>query len=181
MAFSVYIILISINLIIGTKSMIYETNKLFKNEKSLFISIITFIGCFYLLAGYINNSGLSNDVSNGGYEYYAIEKTNASSYEIGYVLLMKLGQLFNYSYFDWRRLMFFISLFIIFLCIYYFSDNPHIIYSLFSAYLIFCQPSKLETLLPYHFFSRTFYIFIYKDQRETHNLCYFYYIGRTYT
>ena len=146
--------------------MIYETNKLFKNEKSLFISIITFIGCFYLLAGYRNNSGLSNDVSNGGYEYYAIEKNNASSYEIGYVLLMKLGQLFNYSYFDWRRLVFFISLFIIFLCIYYFSDNPHIIYSLFSAYLIILSAEQIRNTIALSFFLVGLFTYLFTKIKE---------------
>lgn len=165
MTYFIYIMLISVNLLFGTKRIFSSLNIIGRN-KSRILAMMSFAGCFLLIAGYRNLSGLSSDLINNEYEYVSVSMNNISVYEPGYVLLMKVGSLLSLDFYSWRSLMVVIALLLIFISIFKWSSNPHFVLAFFCGYLVIVSAEQFRNFLGSAVFTYGLVLYLYSGYKH---------------
>jgi hypothetical protein len=156
-----YAVVIIINIFVGRKS---RDN--IKNKTNPLIFFLSFIIIFLLMAGYRNTSGLSNDLLYSELEYKNIINGLASNYEIGYVLLMKVGGIFTQDFYTFRSSIIVIFLFLLFCSIQKWAPSPHYVIALFSSYLVILSSEQLRYFLAFIIFVIGLFILLYSNYRH---------------
>ncbi|MGX7108530.1 EpsG family protein [Facklamia miroungae] len=164
MTYVVYALLFILNLLFGIKRF-FLPNNFFRARRSIFLMILSYIGCFLLIAGYRNFSGLSSDLVNNEHEYMNLITYDTSIYEPGYVLLMKAGSIFSLDFYSWRNLIIGIALLMIFIPIFKFSKNPHFVLSFFSSYLIIVSAEQFRNFIGFCVLTYGLIYYLYSDQK----------------
>lgn len=131
-----------------------------------FIFFLSFIIIFLLMSGYRNTSGLSNDLSNNELEYLNIINGLNSNYEIGYVLLMKVGGGFTQDFYIFRNVVIGVFLFFLFWAIRKWAPSPHYVIALFSSYLIILSSEQLRYFLAFVIFVIGLFILVYSNSKH---------------
>ena len=152
MIYCIYFSLIFFNLIWGLKKLFYPLNRL-PGNKNIILVVLSVLGCYILIAGYRNTSGLSNDLSNSAYEFKQVISGVGSRYEVGYVSLLKAGARFTQNYYIWRQITAFIFVLIFFIIVYKLVDNAHFVYAMFSAYLMILSAEQFRNFMALVLFS----------------------------
>ena len=160
MALLFYCLVIFINILMGIK---YSKKDKKVNRMFFFIS---FIIIFLLMGGYRNTTGLSKDLLYSEIEYNNIINGIDSNYEIGYVLLIKIGGLFTNDFYIFRNGIIFIFLLILFFSIKKWVSNPHYVIALFSSYLIILNAEQLRYFLAFVIFSIGISFLIYSNNKR---------------
>ncbi|SDK40541.1 EpsG family protein [Alkalibacterium thalassium] len=161
MTLFIYVLTIILNLFVGVR---YGKNKN-KNINS-FIFLLSFISVFLLMAGYRNTSGLSNDLINSEIDYNNVINGMESSYEVGYVFLMKLGGLVTDDFYFFRSGAIGLFLLLFFSAIKKWAPSPHYVISLFCTYLIVLSSEQLRYFLAFVVFSIGLSILIYSKSKR---------------
>ncbi|WP_424769277.1 EpsG family protein [Paenibacillus sp. sgz302251] len=156
-----YGVVIFLNIFAGIK---YRNNiKINTNPLILFLS---FIIVFLLMSGYRNTSGLSNDLLYTELEYKNIINGLVSNYEIGYVLLMKVGGIFTQDFYTFRSMIIGIFLLLLFWSIRKWAPSPHYVIALFSSYLVILSSEQLRYFLAFIIFVIGLLILLYSNYRH---------------
>ena len=164
MTFSLYLFIIILNF--------WAANRYSKtNRANRFISIISFIGLFVLIGGYRNESGLSNDISNLGYEFDSVLGGGDSIYEGLFAYIIALGR-YTADYYEWRYALSLVSLFLLFYSSYKWSKNPHLPIALFAAYLSVLSAEQLRNFLAMAVFQIGLVYYIFSPNKKRDKLIY---------
>ena len=127
MALLFYSITILINIFAGVR---------YGKRTNPLILFLSFIIIFLLMSGYRNTSGYTNDLLYFEIEYNNIINGLGSSYEFGYILLMKIGSIFTQDFYTFRSIIIGILLLFLFKTIRKWAPSPHYVIALFCSYLV---------------------------------------------
>lgn len=133
-----------------------------KNNISYLLLIYSFVSMFLLLAGYRNNSGLTNDLIFNELEYNTFSITS-TTYEYGYVVLMMLGKFLLLDFYLWRSVLIFCSLLLLFYTIKKYSTNPHFVLFMYSMMYLFQSAHLFRNFLAFAIFQVGISIYFYSD------------------
>lgn len=164
MTYLIYGLLIFINIFYGLKAFFYPFNKI-KRKASAFIMIFTIIGCYLLMAGYRNNSGLTNDLSNNMYEYMNVGRGGISTYEIGYYIFMRIGNSLGLDFFAWRSCIIFLCILVIIISTWKSCQNPHFVIGEFCAYLIIIHSLQFRVFIALSIYTIAINIFLFSNTK----------------
>ncbi|HFI0796561.1 TPA: EpsG family protein [Streptococcus suis] len=159
-----YSIVIITNFIFAFKVFVIPLNRSV-HKSNLLIVLITFILFYLLMAGYRNNSGLTNDLLNNQAEYYLVNSFNISNYEPIFVFLMRVGGLLSLDFYSWRALMIFIALLILFVSALKWTPNPHFIFAMFGTNLLIQSSHLFRNFLALSLFFMGQCIYKYSESR----------------
>ncbi|HEE9847350.1 TPA: EpsG family protein [Clostridium perfringens] len=137
-----------------------------KKKFSIIILFFSFIIVYLLMAGYRNTSGFSKDLLYSEIEFNNINSGVHSNYEVGYILLIKLGGIFTKDFYTFRAGIIAIFLLILFWSIIKWSPSPHYVIALFSSYLVILSSEQLRYFLGFVIFEVGLCILIYSENKR---------------
>lgn len=161
MALIFYCVVILMNIFAGV-----QYGKKDNKKTNALILFISFIIIFLLMAGYRNTSGFSNDLLNNELEFSNIINGLDSNYEIGYILLIKVGSIFTQNFYIFRSGIIGIFLLLLFWSIRRWSPSPHYVIALFASYLVVLSSEQLRYFLAFVIFEIGLCILLYSHNKR---------------
>lgn len=162
MTIIIYITTIISNLILGIRT-----------KRNLGIYYLSLISIILLILGYRNYSGYSNDLINYETEYHNLLLGFTSSYEIGYVLLMKIGLRFTNDFYVFRDIISLILILVLFKTFLKSNINPHLIIGFFSIYLIIMSAEQFRYFIGFTIFSIGILRYVFYKKKSKVSLIFF--------